>query len=137
MSFPSIHVDGELVDAVWVNDIEQRASDAIDQKAGSVLSVITITSAYPVTAADDVIFADASLGQFDITLLSATTVAQKFLYICATTLTTNRVRLVTAGESIIAAGQPGAATMYLGTLASGAVYAAVSMISDGANWRVL
>jgi hypothetical protein len=76
--------------------------------------------------------ADATSAAFTITLPTA--VGYSGVYnIEAITSTTNIVTLSTTSSQTIEA----ASTTSLGTNASGALYSSVTLVSDGANWRIL
>jgi hypothetical protein len=92
----------------------------------------TVTSAYTLTSLDHVIMADATSATFTIALPTA--VGYSGVYnIEAITSTTNTVTVNTTSSQTI----EGASTTNLDTNASGALYSAVTLVSDGANWRIL
>jgi hypothetical protein len=92
----------------------------------------TVTTTYSVVASDHVIMADATSAAFTITLPTAVGF-NGILNIEAITSTTNQITLATTSSQTI----EGSSTTSLGTGSSGALYSAVTLASDGANWRIL
>jgi hypothetical protein len=107
-------------------------SDDLPQSSISLGISHTVTTTYTMTTTDHVIMADATSAAFTITLPTA--VGYSGVYnIEAITSTTNTVTVNTTSSQTI----EGASTTNLGTNASGALYSAVTLVSDGANWRIL
>jgi hypothetical protein len=107
-------------------------SDDLPQSSISLGISHTVTTTYTMTTTDHVIMADATSAAFTITLPTA--IGFNGVYnIEAITSTTNTVTVNTTSSQTI----EGASTTNLGTNASGALYSAVTLVSDGANWRIL
>jgi hypothetical protein len=107
-------------------------SDDLPQSSVPLGLSHTVTTTYTMTSTDHVVMADATSAAFTITLPTA--VGYSGVYnIEAITSTTNIVTLSTTSSQTIEA----ASTTSLGTNASGALYSSVTLVSDGANWRIL
>jgi hypothetical protein len=92
----------------------------------------TVTTTYGVSSTDHFVLADATSGAFTVTLPTA--VGFTGVYnIDAITTTTNQVTVATTSSQTI----DGNSTIPLGTQASGAIYVAITLMSDGANWRIV
>lgn len=92
----------------------------------------TASTTDPIVSTDHVIFYDATSAPFTATLPTAVGFAGVLL-LEAITATTNLVTIATTSSQTI----EGANTVTLGTPASGAVYTVVTLVSDGANWRIV
>jgi hypothetical protein len=92
----------------------------------------TVTTTYSLSATDHFVLADATSAAFTVTLPTA--VGFTGVYnIDAITATTNQVTVATTSSQTI----DGNTTVPLGTQASGAIYVAITLMSDGANWRIV
>lgn len=100
--------------------------------AGVSGSAVTKTGAYTLTTSDHVVLADATSGAFALTLPTAVGYSGIF-FIRAINTNMNQVTIQTTGGQTI----DGSGSIVIGTLASGATYLAVTLISDGANWRIV
>ncbi len=90
----------------------------------SVVQTTSITAAYTVVAADDVILANAASAAFTVTAPSATALDGRRLVFKKTDSSPNAITIVTAGGTI-----DGATSILLT-----AQNQAVKLVSDGANW---
>jgi hypothetical protein len=117
---------------VWYVQSEDLPLNSL---AAGVLSIKT--NAYPLTASDHIILADATTAALTLTLPTA--VGFSGIYqIDAISTGTNLVTVATSnGETIIAPGSTGVATITLGTQVSGAPYQALELASDNTNWRII
>jgi len=106
--------------------------------APAVLAVATKTAAYTIVAADRVLLLDATTGGSYAQNLPTAVGWTTRLELAAIATNANTVTLTAAaGQLIIPPGGAGANTLVLGTQASGAAYGSVTLVSDGANWRVI
>jgi len=103
--------------------------DMASSSAGSsVLSVVTKTSDYTITSADDVILCDTSAGGFDLTLPAAATATKKRF----------DIKRISNDPNLLMIGNPGTETIdgspvrVLGSLRSG-----ITLVTDGTNWSAL
>lgn len=109
------------------------AAGAATAAVAALGATVTKTGAYTlVTGTDKVVLADASAGGFTLTLPTAVGFTAQFV-LAAINTNTNLTTLATTSAQTI----DGAATLQLGPAGSGATYRAVTLVSDGANWRVV
>lgn len=97
------------------------------------IGVVAKTSAYSATSADNVILANATGGAFQVTLPSAVGFTGQ-LVVKATTTNTNLVTVQTVGEQTI---NGEGTSITLGTVASGARYTSINLVSDGVRWQII
>lgn len=94
--------------------------------------VVTKTSNYTITTSDDIVLADATSAAFNLTLPTAVGFTG-MLILAATTSGTNLVTVKTSASQTISGGS----TVVLGTIAGGAPYQTVALISDNSNWWIV